>query len=181
MFLRNKKTGEVIEWDKNLTYKLDREYTSLKELCENYEDCEAPKPETWEPRVGEVVWTIAGFSKAMVFNKWWANDDNDMAALAIGNVFRTEEEAEKALGWLKARKVLFDDTKGFKPNWENATDPKWVVYYEVWSGEARNGQLCTEWGTGLVYPGPHFATAEDARASIKAHEKEWKIYLGVEE
>jgi len=27
----------------------------------------------------------------------------------------------------------------------------------------------------------YFATPEDAKASIKAHEKEWKTYLGVEE
>lgn len=53
MFLRNKNTGEVIEWDKNLTYKLDREYTSLKELCENYEDCEAPKLESWDAGIIE--------------------------------------------------------------------------------------------------------------------------------
>lgn len=168
MFLRNKKTGEVIEWDKNLTYKLDREYTSLKELCENYEDCEEPKE----------YWGIDYTScrKGGIEEFTYDNDNIDEFNKSIGNYFETEEKAEKAVEWLKARKVLFDDTKGFKPNWENPDEKKWEVYYGFW-----NGQLCTEWKTGLVDYGPHFATKEDAMVSIREHEKEWKIYLGVEE
>ena len=175
MFLRNKKTGEVIEWDKNLTYKLDREYTSLKELCENYEDCEAPKLEKWEPEWGDEYYRVT--EHGVIVKEGWGNNCLDDGAREIGNVFRTKEEAEKAVEWLKARKVLYDDAKGFKPDWGNSDEEKWAVYYD-----ARYGGLHTDWCQEIVdRPGPYFATEEDVKTSIKTHEKEWKVYLGVEE
>lgn len=175
MYLRNKKTGEVIEWSKNLTYKLDREYTSLKELCENYEDCEAPEPEKWEPKEGDEYWKIG--SDGIFSYNVWRNHYYEHGSLAMGNIFRTKKDADKALAWLKARKVLYDDAKGFKPNWKDEEEKKWAVYCDT-----RYGGLHTDWFQQIVSrPGPHFATREDAEASIKAHEKEWKIYLGVEE
>lgn len=38
MFLRNKHTGEIIEWEKNITYKVGKTYRSLKELQKDWED-----------------------------------------------------------------------------------------------------------------------------------------------
>lgn len=38
MFLRNKHTDEVIEWEKNITYKVGKTYKSLKDLQEDWED-----------------------------------------------------------------------------------------------------------------------------------------------
>lgn len=175
MFLRNKKTGEVIEWDKNLTYKLDREYTSLKELCENYEDCEAPEPETWSPKWGDEYYRIT--EHGVVVKEGWGNNCLDDGATEIGNVFRTKEEAEKAHAWLRARKVLFDDTKGYKPNWGDCSESKYYVFYARPQNDLR--VCCGSYDT--TNPGPYFATKEDAEASVKAHEKEWKIYLGVDD
>lgn len=84
----------------------------------------------------------------------------------IGNYFQTEEEAEAHLEWLKARATLLEDTKGSKHG-------AFKVFYNT----------VTDFGVSrsVDYITPmNFDTREDAENSIKNHEKEWKIYLGVE-
>lgn len=100
----------------------------------------------------------------------------DEEMYATGNYFKTEEEAQKASDWLKAFAILRDDTKGFKPDWNNYSQKKWFVHYDHgddllrpdWSYVFQNGVLI-------------FATEDDALESIKNHEREWKIFYGVEE
>lgn len=96
--------------------------------------------------------------------------------IAIGNAFLTKEEAEKELNRRKAKVILEHDTKGFKPDWSNDYD-KYEVYYDY-----EYEELYVNYYT--VYSSHRslwFASKEDAEASIKTHEKEWKTYLGVEE
>ena len=138
--------------------------------------------EPWEPKEEDVYYYVG----TGVDHTTWADDEYDQRALSIGNIFRTEEEAEKAVEWLKARKVLFDDAKGFKPDWRNTEQFKWSVYYvpgeDEDEDEDKEGLYSTNINTAVNdIPGPYFATREDAEKSIKAHKKEWKIYLGVEE
>lgn len=91
---------------------------------------------------------------------------------SLGNYFETKEKAEKHFEWLKAREVLIQDTKGFKPDWNDFNQMKYHVQYDyedcefgVWSSSFNK------------YCEIHFATEEDAKNSIKEHEEEWKIYL----
>lgn len=93
----------------------------------------------------------------------------------IGNYFQTEEEAEKHLEWLKARAVLIQDTKGFKPDWNDEDEWKYCVYYNNNDSTFGVGSMCYI-NDGKIY----FETKEDAENSIKTHKKEWKIYLGVD-
>ena len=93
----------------------------------------------------------------------------------IGNSFDTEEEAEKHLEWLKARTVLIRDTKGLKPDWTNESEWGYGVCYDYYLGEI----VCVRY-TAVKIGEIFFKTKEDAKNSIKNHEKEWKIYLGVE-
>lgn len=101
MKLRNKKTGEIIEWEKNITYKVGKTYTSLKELQEEWEDYEEPKK----------YYFIADFGGICARAKGKIVEDEEDRK-AIGNYFSTREEAEKAVEKLKAWKRLKD--KGFK-------------------------------------------------------------------
>ena len=83
----------------------------------------------------------------------------------IGNYFATEEDAEKHIEWLKARAILLEDTtkKGMFNVCHNSVEGfKVLKTADVWSEMM-------------------FKTEEDAKQSIKSHEKEWKIYFGVEE
>lgn len=138
------------------------------------EDTESQGP--WEPKEDEEYYRIDGFGG--INEGVWDKVKDELDSLAIGNIFRSKKDADKALAWLKARKVLYDDAKGFEPNWRSRAEFKWMVSYE-WSDEfeKRDGLVPRYTLQEKYLPGPHFATEEDARASIKAHEKEWKIYL----
>ena len=86
--------------------------------------------------------------------------------MEIGWAFKTKEEAEKHLEWLKARATLLEDTKGSKHGAFN-------VFYNT----------VTDFGVSrsVDYITPmNFDTREDAENSIKNHIKEWKIYFGAE-
>lgn len=108
MKLRNKKTGEIIEFDAILPVKdvvgdsvAHLEYGSLAELNEEWED--APE----EPKK---YWFLSGRGEVKCIE-----DENtvfDKDHKSIGNYFESREEAEKAVEKLKAWKRL--GNKGFR-------------------------------------------------------------------
>lgn len=49
---------------------------------------------------------------------------------SVGNYFETREEAEKYLEYLKAKAIIKQDTKGFKPNWNDTKQIKYSCSYE---------------------------------------------------
>ena len=82
----------------------------------------------------------------------------------VGLVFESEEEAEKHLDWLKARATLLRTVSknGMFNVCHNSVEGfKALKTADVWSEMV-------------------FATEEDAENSIKNHEKEWRVYLGIE-
>lgn len=93
----------------------------------------------------------------------------------VGLAFKSEKEAEKHLKWLKARAVLLGDTKGFKPDWSNRNQMKYCGYWCNFRKELRHNQNSSS-QTEQIY----FESAKDLKESFEAHQKEWKIYLGVE-
>lgn len=128
------------------------------------------RPETvWDLKNGDAFYCVNGDS-SIFLNHW--DDVISSKRRGIGNVFLTEEEAEKELARRKAEVILRRDTKGFKPS--RSDDYRHIeVYY------TDEGGLDTASDHGLdgcIY----FESYEDAEASIKAHEKEWKTYLGAE-
>lgn len=106
MKLRNKKTGEIEEFE-NITkvFKFignQNTYDSLAELNKEWEDYEEPK-EYWC-----IDWT-GGVNSITVLDGYDQYEDNKKE---IGNYFETKEEAERAVEKLKAWKRLKDN--GFK-------------------------------------------------------------------
>ena len=102
-------------------------------------------------------------------------EDNLKHHLEIGWAFETKEEAEKHIKWLKARAILIQDTKGFKPDWDDECQWKHSVAYDRIDQSFDVSPMFRR-NAGNIY----FETKEDAESSIKTHKKEWKIYLGVE-
>lgn len=96
----------------------------------------------------------------------------DERLYATGNYFKTREEAQKAANWLKAFAVLRDDTKGFKPDWEDINQDKWYVLYNHSKKELTTSLIWTQQGEAL-----YFASIGDADASIKNHKCEWLAYF----
>ena len=98
MKLRNKKTGEIIEWEHGPQYKLGKEYSSIKEFAEDWEDAPEPKKKYYIGNSGVIH--IEGTNL------------NREAREVIGNSFGSWLEAYEALGKLRAWKRLKD--KGFR-------------------------------------------------------------------
>ena len=93
MKLRNKRTGEIIEWEQPISYKVGKKYYSLAELSADWEDYEEP----------EEYWTM---SCGAAINCTWNGDKYDRATEAVGLKFDTKEECERAIEKLKAWKRL---------------------------------------------------------------------------
>lgn len=130
---------------------------------------EQPKT-VWDLEAGDIYWLIRNSETSQEI---WYGQIFQRKLRDYGNVFLTREEAEKEIARRKAKQILLRDTKGFKPKAKEDYYHCKVEYSNVrglfWSGEYDlDGDL-------------YFQNKEDAKASIKAHEKEWKIYLGVEE
>lgn len=100
---------------------------------------------------------------------------NDNFRYYVGNYFKTREEVEKYREYQIALQTLKDDAKGFVPDWNDNKQLKWYVEAFATSGECFNIDF-TLFNQGFIY----FASAEDAKNSIKLHGKEWKTVLGVE-
>lgn len=138
----------------------------LEELPEEYK--------RWRAKEDKQYWFMDDDGE--VYDNRDNRDSIDSGRYKLGNYFKTEEEAEKAVEWLKALTVLRDDTKGFKPNWSDPEQEKWFVFYNHNSRCFRSESNFACQGGNL-----YFASDDEANDSIKKHEREWKIFYGVEE
>ena len=95
---------------------------------------------------------------------------------SVGNYFETKEEAEKYLAYLKARAIIKQDTKGFKPNWNNEDEAKYIALY---SYDTNHTWFITIYSN--KEPVICFKSPEDIKESFKKHPDEWKTYLTYEQ
>lgn len=129
MKLRNKKTGEIVDFAKSdyLYSKCEKIcfanndgtylwYYSLADLFEDWEDYEDPKE----------YWYIDCYG--MVLRALYNGNEWDERRKQIGNYFETKEEAEKAVEKLKAWKRLKD--KGFRFTGINDNEESQFMIYE---------------------------------------------------
>lgn len=94
---------------------------------------------------------------------------------AIGNYFETIEEAEKYLEYLKAKAIIKQDTKGYKPNWNNENDRKYCGFWDITKKEFEYMCINT-----LQSDSIYFNIADDIVESFKKHPDEWRTYLTYE-
>ena len=106
-------------------------------------------------------------------NEW--NEDVVEDHKLIGNYFETKEEAEKHLEYLKAKVIIKQDTKGFKPDWKDIAEDK---YYGFWDSSAKK----LDWIRISILQDDriYFETRNDIKESFEKHPKEWKTYLTYE-
>lgn len=90
----------------------------------------------------------------------------------MGNCFETELEAEAYIDYLLAREVIKEDTKGFKPDWNNLEQ---IRFYGCWDFQFKIPFRRTSFTqkNATIY----FKTVEDIEESFKEHPNEWKTYL----
>lgn len=96
--------------------------------------------------------------------------------MVIGNIFKTQEEAEKRIDYLKAKTILKQDTKGFKPNWQDEDEYKYSAYWNINRSEPDYDTTISERGARIF-----FRNQKQIEESFKKHPEEWKTYLTYEQ
>lgn len=154
------KAGEILElWDDGtMAFK---DYPSLP----RFDKKDVRMFPHWFEKI-ETYYLIDGYGRIQE-EDLWKTSIKDISK-SIGNYFETEEEAEKHLEWLKARAVLLEDTKGKMGDFYVGHD---------WGSDEL---IAFKNDVGYTFGEISFYKKEDAQASIDKHEREWKIYLGVE-
>ena len=137
----------------------------LEEIPEGYK--------RWRTKEGGQYWFVEDDGGVANDCDDWVTDDR---RYEFGNYFKTKEEAQKASDWLKAFTILRDDTKGFKPDWEDPDQKVWTVRYDRCGGKLVI-DFFIQWDFGSVIS---FATKADAEASIENHERQWLTFFNVE-
>lgn len=95
---------------------------------------------------------------------------------SIGLLFETEEETEKYLEYLKAKAIIKQDAKGFKPDWNNEEQPKHYGYCHAESKRLWRDAEYTEKRSTI-----YFKSIKDIEESLNNHPEEWKTYLTYEQ
>lgn len=95
---------------------------------------------------------------------------------SIGNYFETREEAGKYLKYLKAKEVIKQDTKGFKPDWNNDDENKYLGFWDLDEDKL-------DWLPRSIFIEAtiYFKSREDIEESFDKHPEEWKTYLTYEQ
>lgn len=95
---------------------------------------------------------------------------------SIGNYFETREEAGKYLKYLKAKEVIKQDTKGFKPDWNNDDENKYLGFWDLDEDKL-------DWLPRNIFIEAtiYFKSREDIEESFDKHPEEWKTYLTYEQ
>ena len=96
--------------------------------------------------------------------------------MLVGNIFATQEEAKKHLAYLKAKEVIKEDAKGFKPNWADEEQMKFSGYWKKLTAK-----LDYTWERTFKSSTIYFKSREDIEESLKKHSGEWIIYLAYEQ
>ena len=123
-----------------------------------------------------------------VFGEVLKTKDNSYSDLQIRNMrdlgmlFDTWLEADRNLAYLKAKAIIKQDTKGFKPNWNDTKQIKYSCSYDKdrFTGHGCVKPVIEETSTkmgALIY----FKSKEDIEESLKKHPEEWRKYLFYEQ
>lgn len=118
-----------------------------------------------------------------VFGEILKTKDNSYSDLQIRNMrelgvlFDTWLEADRKLAYLKAKAIIKQDTKGFKPDWRSEFEGRYCGFWDF-----KDSRL--DWKYGMNTPKEstiYFKTRQDILDSFEKHRKEWKIYLTYEQ
>ena len=150
--------------------KLEELETKIKELSEEIERLKAEKEnESWKPKNGDKYWLRS--HTGYVVQVRWMGDEAEDDIYAIGNVFRTKEEAEFRAEQLKVEAELRRFARPFDRDEEN-----WVINYDV----DDNAIIIFRYHT-VQCCNIHFPSKEIAQKAIDTvgEERIKKYYFGV--
>lgn len=139
-----------------------------------FEEIEEPTDSIhWKPKKDDEYFWMNSYGETQP--DVWDGDSIDSMRLALGMVYRTEEECEEARE-RRLAEVRLRQTSDFEPDFENGNGG-WVVFYSYADKELHSMRdSCTDSGELVRY-----ATEEDAKKSIRENERDWKIFFGIKE
>lgn len=151
--------------------------TTLKKfpniLTEWFEEMEEPTDSAhWKPKIAEKYFYINEYGDV----EWevWNDDDVDNRLMAMGLVYRTEEECEEAR-YRRLAEVRLSQTSDFEPDFENGSGG-WVVCCRRRAGKL---DYIKTYACDSGEP-VRYATMKEAERSIRENERDWKIYFGID-
>ena len=141
-------------------------------LTEWFEEIEEPTDSIhWKPKIGDRCFIL---ENANIRPTNYTGMLRDYNAWRTGRVFRTEEECEKALD-RELAEVRLRKTSDFEPDFKNGKGG-WIVGYDY--EEDRLLAIPIDY---IDYGEPvRYATAKEAKKSIKENREDWKIYFGID-
>lgn len=98
-----------------------------EQLLRLVEKTKKPK-KIWKPEYGDWYWYIS--SDGQVDNCEWVNDHIDLGSYAMGNCFRTEEEAE----FTRGKQIIKTELQRYADEHNDPNKEKWdgeYVYYYI--------------------------------------------------
>lgn len=161
----DKKYLHIFDENRDEIYKLKVGYNVAKMYSEWFKE---------EPKI---YFTIDFFRKEIA-----KVSEKEIMGYAINNVkslgllFETREEAEKHLEYLKAKTIIKQDAKGFKPNWADEEQNK---YSGCW--QWLTTKLDYTWDRTYKSSTIYFETEKEIKESFEKHPEEWKTYLTYEQ
>lgn len=126
----------------------------------------------YKPKDGDEYFYISDYGNVYLDN--WNDKHIDNERLALGFIYPTEEECEKARE-RKLAKVRLQRTSDFKPDFENG-EGGWIVFFSYMHKELHSmRESYSDSGEPVRY-----ATEEEAKKSIKENREDWLTYFGVD-
>lgn len=152
--------------------------TTLKKfpniLTEWFEEIEEPTDSIhWKPKKDDEYFWMNSYGETQP--DVWDGDSIDIMRLALGMIYRTEEECERARE-RKLAEVRLRQTSNFKPDFKNGKGG-WAVYYD----HGHETLAVCELDDCDAGEPVRYATREEAKKSIEENEQDWKIYFGIKE
>ena len=130
----------------------------------------------WIPAENQEFYTIDMFGD--IQDSRFSNCDFSTKLLNIYNIFPTKELAEKATNVSKLDRLilLWQYANGclFTPDWKDGLQYKYYIIYD-----SRDKNACYDYSLRQKSNKIHFETSEQAKAFIKAYDKEIKKIMGV--
>lgn len=133
----------------------------------------------WKPEIGEIYYSIDNYGEENDYI--WSTGKTENFDYSIGNVFKTEKEAEEAIktGWVaklqaeqRIRQYIAEKGYDIDVDWVNYTQGKYGVFLDV----KRVKGTCTYAKYNNL---PYFKKSEDRDDVMKHFEADYKILFGV--
>ena len=140
---------------------------------EIFEEVEPTDSIHWTPKKDDEYFWMNSYGETQP--DVWDGDSIDSMRLALGMVYRTEEECEEARE-RRLAEVRLRQTSNFKPDFENGNGGYVVSYDYI------NKKLdCSDSFWNNSGEPVHYATKEDAKKSIRENREDWLTYFGIKE